>query len=104
RPPPAGAPGEGPGRPMIQAYHAARGDTGRTRVLVPDSAHGTNPASAGMSGLEVVSLRSTARGTVDVDDLRRNLDERVAAVMMTNPNTLGVFETDILEIAAAAHA
>jgi glycine dehydrogenase subunit 2 len=101
--PAAGAHGEWTGLRMIQAYHAARGDTGRTRVLVPDSAHGTNPASAGMSGLEVVSLRSTARGTVDVDDLRRHLDGRVAAVMMTNPNTLGVFETDILEIAAAAH-
>ncbi|TMD98586.1 MAG: glycine dehydrogenase subunit 2 [Chloroflexi bacterium] len=101
--PAAGAHGEWTGLRMIQAYHTARGDTGRTRVLVPDSAHGTNPASAGMSGLEVVSLRSTARGTVDVDDLRRNLDDRVAAVMMTNPNTLGVFETDILEIAAAAH-
>ncbi len=102
--PAAGAHGEWTGLRMIQAYHAARGDNGRTRVLVPDSAHGTNPASAGMSGLEVVTVRSTARGTVDVDDLRAHLDGGVAAIMMTNPNTLGVFETDILEIADAAHA
>ncbi len=101
--PAAGAHGEWTGLRMIQAYHAARGDTGRTRVLVPDSAHGTNPASAGMSGLEVVTLRSTAQGTVDVADLRRHLDGSTAAVMMTNPNTLGVFETEILEIAEAAH-
>ncbi|MDB5113129.1 MAG: glycine dehydrogenase (decarboxylating) beta subunit [Chloroflexi bacterium] len=101
--PAAGAHGEWTGLRMIQAYHAARGDAGRTRVLVPDSAHGTNPASAGMSGLEVVTLRSTAQGTVDVADLRRHLDGTTAAVMMTNPNTLGVFETDILEIAGAAH-
>jgi glycine dehydrogenase subunit 2 len=102
--PAAGAHGEWTGLRMIQAYHAARGDGGRTRVLVPDSAHGTNPASAGMSGLEVVTVHSTADGTVDVTDLRRQLDGRAAAVMMTNPNTLGVFETDILEIAEAAHA
>jgi glycine dehydrogenase subunit 2 len=101
--PAAGAHGEWTGLRMIRAYHAARGDAGRTRVLVPDSAHGTNPASAGMSGLEVVTLRSTAQGTVDVADLRRHLDGSVAAIMMTNPNTLGVFETDILEIAEAAH-
>jgi glycine dehydrogenase subunit 2 len=101
--PAAGAHGEWTGLRMIQAHHAARGDAGRTRVLVPDSAHGTNPASAGMSGLEVVTLRSTAQGTVDVADLRRHLGPTTAAVMMTNPNTLGVFETDILEIAGAAH-
>ena len=102
--PAAGAHGEWTGLRMIQAYHAARGDHRRTRVLVPDSAHGTNPASAGMSGLEVVTVRSTPRGPVDVDDLRAHLDASVAALMMTNPNTLGVFETDILEIAEAAHA
>jgi glycine cleavage system P protein (glycine dehydrogenase) subunit 2 len=101
--PAAGAHGEWTGLRMIQAYHVARGDTGRTRVLVPDSAHGTNPASAGMSGLEVVTVRSNADGTVDVADLRRRLDDSVAAIMMTNPNTLGVFETEILDIAEAAH-
>jgi glycine dehydrogenase subunit 2 len=102
--PAAGAHGEWTGLRMIQAYHAGRGDTGRTRVLIPDSAHGTNPASAALAGLEVVTIRSNAHGTVDVDDVRRLLDGSVAAVMMTNPNTLGVFEKDILEIAAIAHA
>jgi glycine cleavage system P protein (glycine dehydrogenase) subunit 2 len=101
--PAAGAHGEWTGLRMIQAYHAWRGDTGRTRVLVPDSAHGTNPASAGMGGLEVVTVRSNADGTVDLADLQRQLDGRVAAIMLTNPNTLGVFETEILEIAEAAH-
>jgi glycine dehydrogenase subunit 2 len=89
--PAAGAHGEWTGLRMIQAYHAARGDTGRTRVLVPDSAHGTNPASAALAGMEVVTVRSNAAGTVDVDDLRSHLDGSVAAFMMTNPNTLGVF-------------
>jgi glycine dehydrogenase subunit 2 len=101
--PAAGAHGEWTGLRMIQAYHAARGDTARTRVLIPDSAHGTNPASAAMAGLEVVTVRSNTDGTVDVADLSRRLDSSVAAVMMTNPNTLGVFETDILEIAGIAH-
>jgi glycine dehydrogenase subunit 2 len=101
--PAAGAHGEWTGLRMIQAYHAARGDTGRTRVLVPDSAHGTNPASAALAGMEVVTVRSNAAGTVDVDDLRSHLDGSVAAFMMTNPNTLGVFEKDVLEIAEAAH-
>jgi glycine dehydrogenase subunit 2 len=101
--PAAGAHGEWTGLRMIQAYHAARGDTGRTRVLIPDSAHGTNPASAALAGLEVVTIQSNADGTVDVADLCRRLDSSVAAIMMTNPNTLGVFEKDILEIAGIAH-
>ena len=101
--PAAGAHGEWTGLRMIQAYHAARGDLGRTRVLIPDSAHGTNPASAALSGLEVVTVASNADGTVDVGDIAAHLDARVAAVMMTNPNTLGVFEKDILEIAGLAH-
>jgi glycine dehydrogenase subunit 2 len=102
--PAAGAHGEWTGLRMIQAYHGDRGDTNRTRVLIPDSAHGTNPASAAACGLEVVTIRSNADGTVDVADFASRLDERVAAVMMTNPNTLGVFEKDILEIARLAHA
>jgi glycine dehydrogenase subunit 2 len=102
--PAAGAHGEWTGLRMIQAYHADRGDTQRTRVLIPDSAHGTNPASAAACGLEVVTVKSNADGTVDVGDFAAHLDEHVAAVMMTNPNTLGVFETDILEIARLAHA
>jgi glycine dehydrogenase subunit 2 len=101
--PAAGAHGEWTGLRMIQAYHAARGDTGRTRVIIPDSAHGTNPASAALCGLEVVTVKSNRDGTVLLEDFAAHLDERVAAVMLTNPNTLGVFEKDILEIARLAH-
>jgi glycine dehydrogenase subunit 2 len=101
--PAAGAHGEWTGLRMIQAYHAAHGDTHRTRVLIPNSAHGTNPASAALAGLEVVTIQSNPDGTVDVADVARHLDSRVAAIMMTNPNTLGVFEKDILEIARIAH-
>jgi glycine dehydrogenase subunit 2 len=101
--PAAGAHGEWTGLRMIQAYHAAHGDTQRTRVLVPDSAHGTNPASAALSGLEVVTVKSNRDGTVDVADFKAHLDSSVAAIMLTNPNTLGVFEKDILEIARVAH-
>ena len=101
--PAAGAHGEWTGLRMIQQYHAAQGDTSRTTVLIPDSAHGTNPASAAACGLDVVTIKSTPHGTVDVDDFKVHLDDHVAAVMLTNPNTLGVFETDILEIARAAH-
>ncbi|HEX6539116.1 MAG TPA: aminomethyl-transferring glycine dehydrogenase subunit GcvPB, partial [Candidatus Dormibacteraeota bacterium] len=102
--PAAGAHGEWTGLRMIQAHHAAHGDTSRTTVLIPDSAHGTNPASAAACGLDVVTVKSSPHGTVDVDDFKAHLSERVAAVMLTNPNTLGVFETDILELARAAHA
>jgi glycine dehydrogenase subunit 2 len=102
--PAAGAHGEWTGLRIIEAFHAAHGDTGRTRVLIPDSAHGTNPASAVQTGLEVVSVHSNPDGTVDVEDFTRHLDDRVAAIMMTNPNTLGVFEKDILRIAELAHA
>ena len=101
--PAAGAHGEWTGLRMIQAYHANRGDTARTRVLIPDSAHGTNPASAAACGLEVVTVKSNHDGTVDVEDFSSHLDATVAAVMLTNPNTLGVFEKDIVEIAKLAH-
>ena len=101
--PAAGAHGEWTGLRMIQAYHAIRGDTARTRVLIPDSAHGTNPASAAACGLDVVTVKSNHDGTVDVDDFSSHLDATVAAVMLTNPNTLGVFEKDIVEIARLAH-
>ncbi|GAC1339480.1 MAG: aminomethyl-transferring glycine dehydrogenase subunit GcvPB [Candidatus Dormibacteria bacterium] len=101
--PAAGAHGEWTGLRMIQAYHAARGDTGRDTVLIPDSAHGTNPASAALCGLRVVTVKSNPDGTVDVADFARHLDDRVAAIMLTNPNTLGVFERDILEIARRTH-
>ena len=101
--PAAGAHGEWTGLRMIQAYHADRGDTSRTRVLIPDSAHGTNPASAASCGLDVVTVKSNHDGTVDVDDFSKHLDSSVAAVMLTNPNTLGVFEKDIVDIARLAH-
>ncbi len=100
----AGAHGELTGLMVIRASPRSRGDHGRTKVIVPDSAHGTNPASAAVAGLKVVEVKSRPDGTVDVDDLRALLDDSVAAVMLTNPNTLGIFETHIPEIAEAVHA
>ena len=88
----AGAHGELTGLMIIRAYHQSRGDMKRTKVIVPDSAHGTNPASAAVCGLEIVEVKSTADGVVDTEDLRGLLDDTVAAMMMTNPNTLGLFE------------
>ena len=99
----AGAHGELTGLMVIRAYHDSRGDTRRRKVIVPDSAHGTNPASAAVAGLEVVEVKSRPDGTVDVDDLRPLLDDTVAAMMMTNPNTLGLFERNIPEIAEMVH-
>ena len=100
----AGAHGEYTGLMVIRAYHLSRGDETRRRVIVPDSAHGTNPASAAMAGFEIVEVKSLPDGTIDVDDLRSKLDETIAAVMMTNPNTVGMFEKAIPEIAEAVHA
>ena len=88
---------------IIRAYHESRGDKKRVKVIIPDSAHGTNPASAAVCGLEVVEVKSTAQGYVDVNDLRGLLDDTVAAMMMTNPNTLGMFEQEIPEIAQLVH-
>lgn len=99
----AGAHGELTGLMIIRAYHQHNKDHKRTKVLVPDSAHGTNPASAAVCGLEVVEVRSTPDGLVDVDDLKTHLDDTIAAMMMTNPNTLGLFESDIPEIARLVH-
>ncbi len=99
----AGAHGELTGLMIIRAYHESRGDVKRTKVLVPDSAHGTNPASAAVCGLEVVEVKSLADGTVDVEDLATKLDDTVAAMMMTNPNTLGIFEHDIVKIVEMVH-
>ena len=99
----AGAHGELTGLMIIRAYHERRGETQRVKVIVPDSAHGTNPASAAVCGLEIVEVKSTADGIVDVDDLRNLLDDTVAAMMMTNPNTLGLFERQIPEIAKIVH-
>ena len=99
----AGAHGELTGLLVIRAYHEQNGDTKRTKVIVPDSAHGTNPASAAVAGLTILEVKSRPDGTVDVDDLRPLLDDTVAAVMMTNPNTLGIFERNIPEIASLVH-
>jgi glycine dehydrogenase subunit 2 len=100
--PAAGAHGEWTGLRIIQAYHRRRGET-RDEVLVPDSAHGTNPASATLSRLKTIAIKSGADGLVALDDLKSKLSPRVAAVMLTNPNTLGLFEKDILEITRLAH-
>lgn len=100
----AGAHGELTGLMIIRAYHKERGDDRRNKVIIPDSAHGTNPASAAVAGLKVVEVKSRPDGTVDVEALRPLLDDTVAAMMMTNPNTLGLFERDIPEIAAMVHA
>ena len=102
----AGAHGELTGLMIIRAYHEDRGDVKRTKVIVPDSAHGTNPASAAVCGLDVIEVKSLSDGTVDVDNLRELLavhGEEVAAMMMTNPNTLGLFERSIPEIAQLVH-
>ena len=99
----AGAHGELAGLMIIRAYHEANGQMQRTKVIVPDSAHGTNPASAAVCGLEIVEVKSTADGIVDVEDLKGLLDDTVAAMMMTNPNTLGLFEANIPEIAKLVH-
>ncbi len=100
----AGAHGEYTGLMVIRQYHLSRADEARTRVIVPDSAHGTNPASAHMAGFDIVEVKSLADGTVDVEDLKSKLDPTVAAVMMTNPNTVGMFEKRIPEIAEAVHS
>lgn len=99
----AGAHGELTGLMIMRQYHIQRGDLKRTKVIVPDSAHGTNPASAAVCGLEIVEVKSTANGTVDVEDLKPLLDDTIAGIMMTNPNTLGIFETEIPEISRLVH-
>lgn len=99
----AGAHGELTGLMVIRRYHESRGDMNRTKVIVPDSAHGTNPASAAVAGLTVVEVGSLPDGTVDVEALRPLLDETVAAVMMTNPNTVGIFEHNIPAISGMVH-
>jgi glycine dehydrogenase subunit 2 len=101
--PAAGAHGEWTGLMMIRAYHEANGDFNRTKVIVPDSAHGTNPASATVAGFESITVKSDERGLVDLDDLKRVVDKDVAALMLTNPNTLGLFEEHILEMAKIVH-
>lgn len=99
----AGAHGELTGLMIIRAYHESRGDNKRVKVIVPDSAHGTNPASAAVCGLEIVEVKSKSDGTIDIEHLRGLLDDTIAAIMMTNPNTLGLFEPGIPEIAKIVH-
>ncbi|MBA2173620.1 aminomethyl-transferring glycine dehydrogenase subunit GcvPB [Halobacillus locisalis] len=101
--PAAGAHGEWTGLMMIRAFHESNGDHNRTKVIVPDSAHGTNPASATVAGFEAVTVKSDERGLVDLEDLKRVVDDQTAALMLTNPNTLGLFEEDIEEMAAIVH-
>ena len=102
--PAAGAHGELVGLMMIRAALDARGETNRRKVLVPDSAHGTNPASAALCGMHTVELKSGADGRIDLEELKAHLDDEVAALMMTNPNTAGVFESDVRQICDLVHA
>ena len=101
--PAAGAHGEQTGLMLIKAWHESRGEGKRTKVIVPDSAHGTNPASATVTGFETVEVASDEEGMVDLDSLKLLLDDTVAALMLTNPNTLGIFEKHILELTEAVH-
>ena len=100
--PPAGASGELTGILMIRACLSSRGNP-RRKVLIPDSAHGTNPASAVIAGYEVQSLKSDSRGCIDLNGLERAMNDEVAALMLTNPNTLGIFEQDIVSMARVVH-
>ena len=99
----AGAHGELTGLMIMRQFHLSRNDLKRVKVIVPDSAHGTNPASAAVAGMQVVVVKSRPDGTVDVDDLRPLLDDSIAGMMMTNPNTLGIFEHNIAQIAQLVH-
>jgi len=101
--PMAGAQGEFAGVAMIKAYHDARGDTQRTEILVPDAAHGTNPATAIMCGYKVKEIKTNAHGDVDLEGLKQALGPNTAGIMLTNPSTLGVFERQICDIAALVH-
>lgn len=101
--PAAGAHGELTGLMIIKAYHESRGDFQRKKIIVPDSAHGTNPASAAVAGFEIVEVKSNAKGAVDLESLKSVLDNSIAGLMLTNPSTLGLFESNIKEIAELVH-
>lgn len=101
--PAAGSHGELTGMMIIKAYHQSRGEEKRNKIFIPDSAHGTNPSSAAMAGFQVIEVPSNERGSVDVDALRGMVDQETAGLMLTNPNTLGLFEEDILEMADIIH-
>lgn len=101
--PAAGAHGELTGLMIIKAYHENRGDKKRNKIIVPDSAHGTNPASAAVAGFEIVEIESDEHGAVDLDKLKAVLNDDIAGLMLTNPSTLGLFETNIKQIADLVH-
>lgn len=99
----AGAHGEYTGMKFFKSYFRDRGETNRKIILVPDSAHGTNPASAHISGFKVVEIKSNSKGLVDIEEVKKYLNEELAGIMLTNPNTLGLFEEEIIEIAKLVH-
>jgi len=101
--PAAGAHGELTGLMLIKAYHQSRGDNKRNKIIVPDSAHGTNPASAAVAGFEIVEIESDKNGAVDLDSLKSVLSDEIAGLMLTNPSTLGLFEKNIKQIADLVH-
>ena len=101
--PAAGAHGELTGVLIIRAFHRAREDHKRTKILIPDSAHGTNPATSAMSGMRVVELRSDARGNIDLESLRAECDDTLAGLMLTNPNTLGLFDEHVEQVTKMVH-
>ncbi len=101
--PAAGAHGELTGMMVIKKYFETKGETNRKKVIVPDSAHGTNPMSAKMCGFDIIQVQSNEKGQVDIEALKELLDSDVAAIMMTNPNTLGIFEEKVLEISKLMH-
>lgn len=101
--PAAGAHGELTGIMLFKKYHEAKGNTNRTKIIVPDSAHGTNPATVVMAGMSVINIKSGEDGLVDLDKLRAVVGDDTAGLMLTNPNTLGIFEKDILEITKIVH-
>jgi glycine dehydrogenase subunit 2 len=101
--PAAGSQGELTGLMLVRAYFEERGDTGRRKVVIPDTAHGTNPASVTMAGYEVTPVATDPRGNIDVDDLREKVTEETAALMLTNPSTLGLFDENIEEITSIFH-
>ena len=99
----AGAQGEMTALLLFKKYHEKRNDNNRKKIICPDSAHGTNPASASIAGFETISVKSNANGKVDLEDLKKKVDDKVAGLMLTNPNTLGIFESDILNIKKVVH-
>lgn len=99
----AGSHGELAGLMVMRKYHEVRGDVKRTKIIVPDSAHGTNPASATVAGLEVVEVLSNTDGTVNIESLKEKMSDEIVGIMLTNPNTLGIYEKDIIEIRDIVH-